>query len=83
WQSKPAEVARAVATALRVGYRHPDCVWWGVRHEKEVGQGLKASGVPRENIYSTKLWCTYHTRAKCLDQALANVGTDYFMLPSV
>ncbi|KAG6377310.1 NADP-dependent oxidoreductase domain-containing protein [Boletus reticuloceps] len=78
WQSKPNEVARAVETALRAGYRHLDCAW-AYGNEKEVSQGLKASGVPREEVYITsKLWCTYHTRVEeCLDQTLANLGTDY------
>ncbi|KAI9569808.1 NADP-dependent oxidoreductase domain-containing protein [Boletus coccyginus] len=81
WQSKPTEVAHAVATALRAGYRHLDCAW-AYGNEKEVGQGLKASGVPREEVYITsKLWCTYHTRVEeCLDQTLANLETDYLDL---
>ncbi|KAF8437925.1 NADP-dependent oxidoreductase domain-containing protein [Boletus edulis BED1] len=81
WQSKPNEVARAVETALRAGYRHLDCAW-AYGNEKEVSQGLKASGVPREEVYITsKLWCTYHTRVEeCLDQTLANLGTDYLDL---
>ncbi|KAH0826744.1 NADP-dependent oxidoreductase domain-containing protein [Lanmaoa asiatica] len=78
WQSKPNEVAHAVEAALRAGYRHLDCAW-AYGNEKEVGQGLKASGVPREEVYITsKLWCTYHRRVEeCLDQTLANLGTDY------
>ncbi|KAN0084071.1 NADP-dependent oxidoreductase domain containing protein [Tylopilus felleus] len=81
WQSKPNEVARAVETALRAGYRHLDCAW-AYGNEKEVGQGLRASGVPREEVFITsKLWCTYHTRVEeCLDQTLANLGTDYLDL---
>ncbi|KAF8551590.1 Aldo/keto reductase [Imleria badia] len=81
WQSKPNEVAHAVETALRAGYRHLDCAW-AYGNEKEVGQGLKASGVPRQEVYITsKLWCTYHTRVEeCLDQTLANLDTDYLDL---
>ncbi|KAG9309997.1 NADP-dependent oxidoreductase domain-containing protein [Chiua virens] len=81
WQSKPNEVARAVEAALRAGYRHLDCAW-AYGNEKEVGQGLKASGVPRKEVYITsKLWCTYHSRVEeCLDQTLANLGTDYLDL---
>jgi len=81
WKSKPDEVAGAVEVALRVGYRHLDCAW-AYGNEKEVGRGLKASGIPREEIYITsKLWSTYHRRVEeCLDQTLANLGTDYLDL---
>ena len=62
WKSKPGEVAKAVEHALKTGYRHIDCAYcYG--NEKEVGAGLKASGVPREEIFITsKLWNTYHKR---------------------
>jgi len=81
WQSKPNEVARAVEAALRAGYRHLDCAW-AYGNEKEVAEGLRASGVPRAEVYITsKLWSTYHRRVEeCLDQTLANLGTDYLDL---
>ncbi|KAF9225621.1 Aldo/keto reductase [Gyrodon lividus] len=81
WQAKPNEVARAVEAALRNGYRHIDCAW-SYGNEKEVGEGLRASGVPRSEVFITsKLWCTYHTRVEeCLDQTLVNLGTDYLDL---
>ncbi|KIJ59960.1 hypothetical protein HYDPIDRAFT_32690 [Hydnomerulius pinastri MD-312] len=81
WQSKPNEVARAVEEALRKGYRHIDCAW-AYGNEKEVGEGLRASGVPRSEVFITsKLWGTYHSRVEeCLDQTLANLGTDYLDL---
>ncbi|KAH7887194.1 NADP-dependent oxidoreductase domain-containing protein [Phlebopus sp. FC_14] len=81
WQSKPNEVAQAVEEALRKGYRHIDCAW-AYGNEKEVGAGVRASGVPRSEIFITsKLWGTYHSRVEeCLDQTLANLGTDYLDL---
>ncbi|OJA14485.1 hypothetical protein AZE42_06064 [Rhizopogon vesiculosus] len=81
WQSKPNEVARAVEHALKAGYRHIDCAW-AYGNEKEVGEGLRASGVPREEVFITsKLWGTYHRRVEeCLDQTLANLGTTYLDL---
>ncbi|KAG2134031.1 NADP-dependent oxidoreductase domain-containing protein [Suillus bovinus] len=81
WQSKPNEVARAVECALKAGYRHIDCAW-AYGNEKEVGEGLRASGVPREEVFITsKLWGTYHRRVEdCLDQTLANLGTTYLDL---
>ncbi|PPQ74919.1 hypothetical protein CVT26_011355 [Gymnopilus dilepis] len=82
WQSKPGEVANAVSYALKeVGYRHIDCAW-AYGNEKEVGEGIRASGVPRSEVFITsKLWGTYHNRVEeCLDQTLANLGTDYLDL---
>ncbi|KAH7909604.1 NADP-dependent oxidoreductase domain-containing protein [Hygrophoropsis aurantiaca] len=81
WQSKPNEVSNAVKEALLKGYRHIDCAW-AYGNEKEVGEGLRASGVPRSEVYITsKLWGTYHRRVEeCLDQTLANLGTDYLDL---
>jgi len=60
WKSAPGEVARAVEHALKVGYRHIDAAFvYG--NEKEVGEGIRASGVPREEIFVTsKLWNTKH-----------------------
>ena len=58
WQAAPHEVERAVETALREGYRHIDCAAI-YRNETEVGQGIRNSGVPREEIFLTsKLWNT-------------------------
>jgi len=82
WQSKPGEVAEAVAYAIKeVGYRHIDCAW-AYGNEKEVGEGIRASGVPRSEIFITsKLWGTWHSRVEeCLDQSLANLGVDYLDL---
>ncbi|KAI0823490.1 Aldo/keto reductase [Trametes gibbosa] len=82
WQSKPEEVINAVEYALKdVGYRHIDCAW-AYGNEKEVGEGLRRSGVPRSEIFITsKLWCTHHHRVEAaLDETLANLGTDYLDL---
>ncbi|KAL4975187.1 NADP-dependent oxidoreductase domain-containing protein [Aspergillus desertorum] len=60
WQSKPSEVQEAVTAALNIGYRHIDAAAvYG--NEREVGNGIKASDVPREEIFLTsKLWNTNH-----------------------
>jgi len=57
-QAKAGEVEIAVEEALKAGYRHIDCAFiYG--NEKEVGMGIKASGVAREDIFVTsKLWIT-------------------------
>jgi 2,5-diketo-D-gluconate reductase B len=45
-----------VQAALRLGYRHLDTAqMYG--NEREVGEGLRASGVPREGMFvTTKVW---------------------------
>ncbi|KII87648.1 hypothetical protein PLICRDRAFT_30262 [Plicaturopsis crispa FD-325 SS-3] len=82
YKSKPGEVATAVEHALKEGgYRHVDCAW-NYGNEKEVGEGVVASGVPRSELWITsKVWGTFHSRVEeCLDQTLANLGTDYLDL---
>ncbi|CAK5284906.1 unnamed protein product [Mycena citricolor] len=82
WQSKPEEVSSAVEYALKeTKLRHIDCAF-GYGNEKDVGAGVKASGVPRSEIFITsKVWSTWHSRVEeCLDQTLANLGTDYLDL---
>ena len=45
--SQLGDCAEIVANALKLGYRHIDTAWkYG--SEKGVGQGIKASGIPRE-----------------------------------
>ncbi|OAA67961.1 aldehyde reductase 1 [Niveomyces insectorum RCEF 264] len=83
WQSKPDEVKNAVATALRLGYRHIDAAAC-YNNENEVGEGIKASGVARSEIFLTgKLWNTHHKPEDVeehLDLTLADLQTDYLDL---
>jgi glycerol 2-dehydrogenase (NADP+) len=81
WQSKPGEVEKAVEHAIKSGYRHIDGALC-YQNEEEVGKGVKASGVPREELFLTsKLWCTYHDRVEeGLDITLKDLGTDYLDL---
>src|SRR5882724_3237068 len=52
WQLNDRVGSRVVEQALRLGYRHLDCALiYG--NEKEVGEGLHASGVKREDIFIT------------------------------
>ena len=52
WQLNGGVGSRIVEQALRLGYRHLDCALiYG--NEKEVGEGLHASGVKREDIFIT------------------------------
>lgn len=80
WLSKPKEVAKAVESALRDGYRHIDGATI-YQNENEVGDGWKASGVPRKEIFlTTKNWNNARTKdavKKQLDQSLKELQTDY------
>ena len=83
WRSPPGQVASAVAYALKSGYRHLDCAG-GYGNEKEVGEGIRASGVPREDIFITsKLWNTKHHPEdveKACKQTLTDLGVNYLDL---
>ncbi|KIA75927.1 aldehyde reductase I (ARI) [Aspergillus ustus] len=83
WQSKPNEVQEAVSAALKYGYRHIDAAAvYG--NEREVGAGIKASGVPREEFFLTsKLWNTDHDPENveaAVDRSLTDLQTDYLDL---
>jgi diketogulonate reductase-like aldo/keto reductase len=52
WQLNGSLGSRVTEQALRLGYRHLDCALiYG--NEKEVGEGLHASGVKREDVFIT------------------------------
>lgn len=70
----------AVSRALKAGLRLIDTARvYDV--EKQVGQGIKKSGIPREEIFlGTKLWCNnYHPDdvEKALDESLTDLDTPY------
>lgn len=60
WQSSPDALVPAVAHALKEGYRHIDgAAIYG--NEASLGEGLRASGVAREDVWiTTKLWNSEH-----------------------
>ncbi|KAI8294521.1 Glycerol 2-dehydrogenase [Colletotrichum sp. SAR11_240] len=78
WQSKPNEVKLAVEAALKNGYRHVDTAF-AYQNEKEVGDGIIASGVPRDQIWlTTKLDNPWHKRVpEAITKSLENLQTDY------
>ncbi|KAJ5697052.1 hypothetical protein N7536_007464 [Penicillium majusculum] len=81
WRSEPGQVRQAVSFALKNGYSHIDAALiYGNEHE--VGQGVKDSGVPRENIFITsKLWNTHQPNVgEGLQKTLDALGTDYLDL---
>jgi diketogulonate reductase-like aldo/keto reductase len=56
WALRGRTCAHMVEEALRLGYRHIDTAEM-YENEREVGEGLRASGVPREQVFiTTKVW---------------------------
>ncbi|CEI62638.1 hypothetical protein FVEN_g5167 [Fusarium venenatum] len=75
------QAAKAVETALRAGYRHIDTAL-AYGNEREVGAGIRASGVLRKEIWvSGKLRNNWHKHApQCLEKSLKNLGVGYLDL---
>jgi 2,5-diketo-D-gluconate reductase B len=56
WELRGRGCARSVEQALRLGYRHIDTAEM-YDNEREVGEGLRASGVRRAEVFiTTKVW---------------------------
>jgi diketogulonate reductase-like aldo/keto reductase len=68
WDLRGRTCARMVEEALRLGYRHVDTAEL-YDNEHEVGEGLRASGVAREEVFvTTKVWPS-HFAARELELA--------------
>ena len=83
FQTPAEDTERAVIAALHAGYRHIDTAA-AYRNETEVGRGLVASGVPREDVYVvTKLWNSeqgYEKTLAAFDASMERLGLDYLDL---
>ena len=56
WELRGRTCARLVEQALKLGYRHIDTAQV-YENEREVGDGLRASGIRREEVFvTTKIW---------------------------
>jgi 2,5-diketo-D-gluconate reductase A len=78
WQARNRGAADAVRSALDVGYRHIDtATMYG--NERQVGQGVAESGVPRAEIFvTTKLPQSHAGRERqTLAESLDALGFDY------
>ena len=80
FQIEPAETAEAVARALEVGYRHVDTAQM-YENEREVGEGVRRSGLDRGEVYITsKLSNASHRpedARRSFDETLTKLGSDY------
>ncbi|GAA1918457.1 aldo/keto reductase [Microbacterium aoyamense] len=79
FQSAPEETAAAVDTALRTGYRHIDTAA-AYRNEREVGEGIRRSGIPRDEIFiETKVWVSdygYDETLHAFEKATGKLGVE-------
>lgn len=80
WELRGRTCRRAVRHALQIGYRHVDTAAM-YENEHEVGQGIRDSGVARNDIFlTTKLGMTQQRRADVIASAegsLRHLETDY------
>ncbi len=84
WQSPDGEIAiNAVQHALECGYRHIDTAE-GYGNEGSVAEGIRRSGVKRDDIFITsKLWNQaqgYESTLKAFEESLKLLNTDYLDL---
>lgn len=83
YQVDPAECARCVKDAIDAGYRSIDTAQ-AYCNEEGVGQAVKASGVPREELFiTTKVWISnggYEKAKASIDESLKKLQMDYIDL---
>ena len=73
WDLRGRTCARIVEQALKLGYRHIDTAEM-YDNEKEVGEGLHASGIKRGDIFvTTKIWPA-HFAPPALERAARRVS---------
>jgi 2,5-diketo-D-gluconate reductase A len=80
FQVPPEDTEGAVATALETGYRHIDSAA-AYRNEEGVGRAIRASGLPRDEVFvTTKVWNDNQGRDRALqafERSLERLGFDY------
>ena len=84
WQTPDGDVAvSSVRCAIEAGYRHIDTAQ-AYGNEESVGQGIRESGIPREELFiTTKLWNQHHSyelALKTFDESMKKLGLDYLDL---
>src|SRR6478609_6011828 len=61
WDFRGRTCSRVVEQALRLGYRHIDTSEM-YDNEREIGEGLRGSGVKRDEVFiTTKVWTSHFT----------------------
>jgi 2,5-diketo-D-gluconate reductase A len=80
FQIDPDETAEAVERALEIGYRHIDTAEM-YRNERGVGEGIRSSGVDRDDVFITsKLNNGHHEpddARRAFEETLGELGFDH------
>jgi len=80
WDMYGREAEEAVRTALQIGYRLVDTAAM-YNNEKEVGEGIRSSGIPREEIFlTTKVGNSnqgYEETIRAFDESMTKLGCGY------
>jgi len=83
WRIPNEDVERVVAIALEAGYRSIDTAKL-YANEEGVGRAIRASGIPRDDIFVTsKLWNDEHgydAALRAFDATMERLGLDYLDL---
>lgn len=83
YQIPQEDTARCVTDALACGYRLIDTAQ-SYFNEEQVGDGIKASGVPRDEIFlTTKVWVEHYGHGptrRSVEESLRKLQTDYLDL---
>ncbi|OZA14589.1 MAG: oxidoreductase, partial [Rhodobacterales bacterium 17-64-5] len=83
WQLPPDQTGGLVNAALESGYRMLDgASIYG--NEAGLGQGIRASGLPREEVFvTTKVWNEFQgfdSTLRAVEESLARIGVNYLDL---
>ncbi len=80
WFISNKDVVQAVVDAVKIGYRHIETAQ-AYRNESGVGDGFRASGVKREDLFiSTKLAAgakSFEKATSAIDRSLQTMGLEY------
>ncbi|WP_394856029.1 aldo/keto reductase [Staphylococcus borealis] len=83
YQIPQEETKEAVENAIKVGYRHIDTAQ-SYQNETEVGEGIKASGIDRKELFiTTKVWIenvNYEDTLKSVERSLQRLDMEYIDL---
>lgn len=80
YKMAPEDTEASVLCALQSGWRHVDTAAY-YNNEAEVGRAVRASGIPRKEVFVTsKLWNSdrgYDSALRAFDRTLEALGFDY------
>ncbi|WP_138442191.1 aldo/keto reductase [Sinomonas susongensis] len=83
WPLDNAEAADVVALAFELGYRHVDTAE-NYGNEEGVGEGIRRSGLPREDVFVTtkfnRAWHSVEGVREAWENAVRRLGVEYLDL---